>query len=53
VAGKAYPWTAATPETLRMADAALAGSLPSPVRRAVLDGTDRLRRAVHSLERFG
>jgi aminopeptidase N len=53
VAVKAYPWTAARPETLRMADAALAGSLPSPVRRALLDGTDRLRRAVRSLERFG
>ena len=53
VAGKAYPRTAAAPGTLRMAEAALAGSLPSPVRRALLDGTDRLRRAVRSLERFG
>ncbi len=53
VAGKAYPWTAAGPDTLRMAEAALAGDLPGPVRRALLDGTDRLRRAVRSLERFG
>jgi aminopeptidase N len=52
-AGKAYPWTAATPDTLRLADTALAGSLPSPVRRALVDGTDRLRRAVRSLQRFG
>ena len=53
VAGRAYPWTAATPETLQLADAALAGNLPGPVRRALLDGTDRLRRAVRSLQRFG
>ena len=53
VAVKAYPWTAATLQTVRLADAALAGRLPSPVRRALLDGTDRLRRAVRSLERFG
>ena len=53
VAAAAYPWTAATPDTLRLAEVALAGSLPSPVRRALLDGTDRLRRAVRSLQRFG
>ena len=53
VAVRAYPWTAATHETLRLAEAALAGNLPGPVRRALLDGTDRLRRAVGSLERFG
>ena len=52
VAGRCYPWIAATPETLRLAEAALADSLPSPVRRALLDGTDRLRRAVVSLEKF-
>ena len=52
VAAKAYPWTAATPETLRMAEAALAGSQAAPVRRALLDGTERLRRAVRSLEKF-
>jgi aminopeptidase N len=52
VASKAYPWTAATPDTLRMAEAALADNLPGPVRRAMLDGTDRLRRAVQSLQKF-
>jgi hypothetical protein len=36
-----------------MAEAALAGILPGPIRRAVLDGTDKLRRAVRSLQRFG
>jgi aminopeptidase N len=53
IAARAYPWTAATPDTLRMAEAALAGNLPGPVRRALLDGTDRLRRAVRSLQYFG
>ncbi|HWJ52376.1 MAG TPA: aminopeptidase N, partial [Propionibacteriaceae bacterium] len=53
VAARAYPWTAANLETLSLAEAALAGNLPGPVRRAVLDGTDRLRRAVRSLQRFG
>ncbi len=53
VAGKAYPWTAASPETVQIAEAALARNPPGPVRRALLDGTDRLRRAVRSLQRFG
>jgi aminopeptidase N len=54
VAARAYPWTAATPDTLTMAEAALADTLlPGPVRRAVLDGTDKLRRAIRSLQRFG
>jgi aminopeptidase N len=52
VAAKAYPALAATPETVRRAERALAGELPGPIRRAVLDGTDKLSRAVRSLARF-
>jgi len=52
VAAKAYPGLAATPETLRRAEQALAGDLPGPVRRALLDGTGQLSRAVRSLARF-
>jgi aminopeptidase N len=52
VAAKAYPWLAATPETVRRAEQTLAGDLPGPVRRALLDGTDKLARAVRSLDRF-
>ena len=53
VATKAYPWLAATPETLGQAEQTLAGDLPGPIRRALLDGTDKLSRAVRSLARFG
>ena len=52
VATQAYPRTAATPEALALADAALATELAAQVRRAVVDGTDRLRRAVESLQRW-
>ena len=52
VAAKAYPHLAATQETVRRAEQALAGELPGPIRRALLDGTDRLSRAVRSLARF-
>jgi aminopeptidase N len=53
VAAKAYPRLAATPANLRRAEEALAGELPGPVRRALLDGTDQLSRAVRSLTRYG
>ena len=52
VAAKAYPWLAATPQTVQRAEQTLAGDLPGPVRRALLDGTDKLSRAVRSLVRF-
>ena len=52
VAARAFPYLAATPETVRRAEQALAGKLPGPIRRALLDGTDKLSRAVHSLARF-
>jgi aminopeptidase N len=52
VAAKAYPALAATPETVERAERTLAGELPGPLRRALLDGTDKLARAVRSLSRF-
>jgi aminopeptidase N len=52
VAAKAYPFLAATPDTVQRAEQALAGDLPGPIRRAMLDGTDKLARAVRSLARF-
>jgi aminopeptidase N len=53
VAGRAYPCLAASPATLEFANQALAGPLAPPLRRALLDGTDALRRAVASLTTFG
>jgi aminopeptidase N len=53
VAAKAYPHLAATQETARRAEQAMASELPGPIRRALLDGTDKLSRAVRSLARFG
>ena len=51
MATKTFPSNAATPETsTRRAD--LGCDLAAPVRRAVIDATDRLRRAVASLSRF-
>jgi aminopeptidase N len=52
VAGRAYPSLAASPATLELANQALAGPLAGPLRRALLDGTDALRRAVASLTWF-
>ena len=52
VAAKAYPGLATTPETVQRAEQALADDLPAPLRRALLDGTDKLSRAVRSLARF-
>jgi aminopeptidase N len=52
VAARAYPSLAASPATLQLANQALAGPLAPPLRRALLDGTDALRRAVASLSRF-
>jgi len=53
VAARAYPWSVATPETLQLAEQTLARDLASPLRRALVDGTDRMRRAVRSLATFG
>jgi aminopeptidase N len=54
VALLAYPATATFAETLRLADTVLGDDrLAGPVRRAVVDGTDRLRRAIASQQRFG
>ena len=52
VAGRAYPWCATADATLELAERTLAGEVPSGVRRALVDGTDKLRRAVASLARF-
>jgi aminopeptidase N len=53
VALLAYPSPASTPETLAHAEQALVrGGFSAPVARALVDGTDRLRRAVASRRRF-
>ncbi|MDQ1721734.1 MAG: aminopeptidase, partial [Pseudonocardiales bacterium] len=51
----AFPVAAASPQVLELADAALADghALDPAVRRAFVDGADRLRRAVRSLQRYG
>jgi aminopeptidase N len=53
VASKASPWSAAEPETVRLAEQTLSGDLAPAVRRAMVDATDKLRRATASLEVFG
>ncbi len=53
VATRAFPRTAADEEALSLAEAALGTDLAAQVHRAVTDGTDRLRRAVDSLRRWG
>ncbi|MFT4165421.1 MAG: aminopeptidase N [Microlunatus sp.] len=53
VVSDAFPLSHATPAALGLAEDTLATSLPAPVRRSMVDGTDALRRAVASLERFG
>ena len=54
---RAFPVSAASPEVLRLAEQALTGpraaELELPVRRAFVDGTDALRRATRSLQRYG
>jgi aminopeptidase N len=52
VASKAFPWCAADPETVRLAEQSLVGDLAPAVRRAMVDATDKLRRATESLARF-
>ena len=56
VATSAFPHYTATRATLELAEATLAGEpgsdLAAPVRRSVVDATDRLRRAVVSRRRF-
>jgi aminopeptidase N len=51
----AFPVTAASPQVLELAEAALADgrALEPAVRRAFVDRTDTLRRAVRSLRRYG
>ena len=56
LAGHAYPVSLASPELVAMADVALAGSagrLDEGVRRAFLDRSDVVRRAVRSQQRYG
>ncbi|HWI00365.1 MAG TPA: aminopeptidase N [Propionibacteriaceae bacterium] len=53
VAARAYPWSAVTPATVELAEQTMAGELAVPLRRALIDGTDRIRRAVRSLATFG
>ena len=53
VANRAFPWTFPTEATVALAQQALAGDLAPPLRRSLVDGTDRLRRAVRSLGVFG
>ncbi|HEX8306513.1 MAG TPA: aminopeptidase N [Jatrophihabitans sp.] len=54
---RAFPVSAASPDVLRLAEDALAepraAELAPPVRRALVDGTDALRRALRSLQRHG
>ena len=52
VAARAFPWTFPTPITVDYAEQALAAELAAPLRRALVDGTDRLRRALRSLRAF-
>ena len=53
----AFPVAAASPQVLELAEASLAGDrgaeLDPAVRRSFIDGTDTLRRAVRSLQRYG
>ncbi|MFC7622335.1 aminopeptidase N [Microlunatus sp. GCM10028923] len=50
----AYPYLAVSEEILALAEQTLAGDgLADPLRRALIDGTDRLRRAVAARRRFG
>ncbi|MFL6163059.1 MAG: aminopeptidase N [Jatrophihabitantaceae bacterium] len=53
VISAAYPVLSAAPEVLELAEATLAGDLDPKVRRALTDGTDVIRRAVRSRQRFG
>ncbi|HST48784.1 aminopeptidase N [Jatrophihabitans sp.] len=55
VIGKAFPVAAASGEVLDLAEQTVAAdrSLDPAVRRALVDGTDTLRRAVRSLRRSG
>jgi aminopeptidase N len=54
---RAFPVTSASPQVLRLAEETLAGpraaGFDPAVRRALVDGTDVLRRAVRSLQRYG
>ena len=51
VAQEAFPRLAVDAETVRLAEQTLAGDLPDPVRREIVDCLDQLRRALTSLER--
>jgi aminopeptidase N len=54
LASRCYPETAASTATLQLADATLARpDLDPAIRRSLVDGTDVLRRAVTSLNRYG
>jgi aminopeptidase N len=53
VVSDAFPTSHSSRQTLALAEAALERDLPAAVRRSMTDGTDTVRRAVASLERFG
>jgi len=53
VVADGFPTAHATRECLALAEQTLAGDLPAAVRRSMTDGTDVLRRALASQERFG
>jgi aminopeptidase N len=53
IVSDAFPLAHSSADTLELAEQALAGELPAAVRRSLTDGTDVLRRAVTSLQRFG
>jgi aminopeptidase N len=52
VAKRAFPASAVDAETVTLAEELLRTDLAAPVRRAVVDGTDRLRRALRSLAAY-
>ena len=52
VVADGFPVAHATRESLALAEQTLAGDLPAAVRRSMTDGTDVLRRALASIERF-
>ncbi len=53
IVSDAFPLAHASSDTLELAEETLTGELPAAVRRSLTDGTDALRRAVASLQRFG
>ncbi|WP_446664972.1 aminopeptidase N [Flexivirga sp. B27] len=53
LANQGYPDTVVEPQTITLAERALAGDLPPGVRRSFVDGTSRLHERLRSQEKFG